>query len=80
MAAEINITNIIEIVSFAVALVSVYVRMQVKQKEQEMKIVALEQRATRAEQDDHDLNKKLDKIMEMLTDIKIELKEKADRP
>lgn len=79
MAAEINITNIIEIVSFAVALVSVYVRMQVKQKEQEMKIIALEQRITRAEQEDHNLYKKLDQIMQMLTDIKIELKEKQDR-
>lgn len=79
MAAEINITNIIEIVSFAVALVSVYVRMQVKQKEQEMKIIALEQRITRAELEDHNLYKKLDQIMQMLTDIKIELKEKQDR-
>lgn len=79
MAAEINITNIIEIVSFAVALVSVYVRMQVKQKEQEMKIIALELRLNRAEQEDHNLYKKLDQIMEMLTDIKIELKEKQDR-
>lgn len=79
MASEINITNIIEIVSFAIALVGVYVRMQVKQKEQEMKIIALEQRVTRAEQEDHNLYKKLDQIMQMLTDIKIELKEKQDR-
>jgi len=79
MAAEINITNIIEIVSFAIALVGVYVRMQVKQKEQEMKIIALEQRVSRAEQEDHNLYKKLDQIMQMLTDIKIELKEKQDR-
>jgi hypothetical protein len=79
MAAEINITNIIEIVSFAVMLVGIYNRMSVKMKEQEMKIVALEQRVARAELEDHNLYKKLDQIMQMLTDIKIELKEKQDR-
>lgn len=79
MAAEINLTNIIEIVSFGVMLVGIYNRMTVKMKEQEMKIVALEQRVTKAEQEDHNLYKKLDQIMQMLTDIKIELKEKQDR-
>jgi hypothetical protein len=79
MAAEINITNIVEIFGFAAALVGVYVKMQVKQKEQEMKIVALEQRLQSVEQDKHHIYKKLDQITEMLTDIKIELKEKQDR-
>lgn len=79
MAAEINITNIVEIFGFAAALVGVYVKGQVKAKEQEMKIIALEQRITKAEQEDHFMYKKLDQIMEMLTDIKIELKEKQDR-
>jgi hypothetical protein len=79
MAAEINITNIVEIFGFAAALVGVYVKMQVKQKEQEMKIQSLEQRVARAEQEDHNLYKKLDQIMQMLTDIKVELKEKQDR-
>lgn len=79
MAAEINITNIVEIVSFGVMLVGIYNRMTVKMKEQEMKIVALEQRLARAELEDHNLNNKLDQIMVMLTDIKVELKEKQDR-
>lgn len=79
MAAEINITNIVEIFLFAASLVGIYVRLQVKAKEQEMKIVALEQRIARAEQDDHHLYNKLDEIMKMLTDIKLELKEKQDR-
>jgi hypothetical protein len=79
MAAEINITNIVEIFLFAGSMVGMYVRMQVKSKEQEMKIIALEQRLQRAEQDDNNLYKRLDQIMQMLTDIKIEMKEKQDR-
>ena len=75
----INITNIIEIFGFLAMLVGIYNRMTVKLKEQEMKIVSLEQRVSRAEQEDHNLYKKLDQIMQMLTDIKIELKEKQDR-
>lgn len=79
MASEINITNIVEIFGFAAALVGIYVRMQVKAKEQEMKTVALEQRLTKAEQEDHFIYKKLDDIMKMLTEIKIELQQKQDR-
>lgn len=75
----INITNIIEIVGFAAMLVGIYNRMSVKLKEQEMKVVALEQRLQSAEQEKHHIYKKLDQITEMLTDIKIELKEKQDR-
>lgn len=79
MNSGINITNIVEIVGFAAMLVGIYNRMSVKMKEQEMKIVAMEQRLTKAEQEDHHLNKKLDQIMTMLTEIRVELKEKQDR-
>lgn len=79
MSGGINITNIVEIFGFAAMLVGIYNRMTVKLKEQEMKIQSLEQRVARAEQEDHNLYKKLDQIMQMLTDIKIELKEKQDR-
>lgn len=77
--SEINLTNIIEIVSFSSLLVGVYNRITVKMKEQEMKIIALEQRLQKAEQEDHFLYKKLDEIMKMLTEIKIELTQKQDR-
>lgn len=79
MSGGINITNIVEIFGFLATLVAIYNRMTVKLKEQEMKIQSLEQRVARAEQEDHNLYKKLDQIMQMLTDIKIELKEKQDR-
>lgn len=79
MNSGINITNIVEIFGFLAMLVGIYNRMTVKLKEQEMKISSLEQRVARAEQEDHNLYKKLDQIMQMLTDIKIELKEKQDR-
>jgi septal ring factor EnvC (AmiA/AmiB activator) len=79
MNSGINITNIVEIFGFLAMMVGIYNRMTVKLKEQEMKIQALEHRLVRAEQEDHHLYKKLDEIMKMLTDIKIELKEKQDR-
>lgn len=79
MNAGINITNIVEIFGFLAMMVGIYNRMTVKLKEQEMKIQSLEHRLARAEQEDHNLYKKLDQIMQMLTDIKIELKEKQDR-
>jgi hypothetical protein len=75
----INITNIIEIFGFLAMLVGIYNKLTVKLKEQEMKIIALEQRINRAEQEDHLLYKKLDEIMKMLTEIKIDLTQKQDR-
>jgi flagellar capping protein FliD len=78
-SSGINITNIVEIFGFLAMLVGIYNRMTVKLKEQEMKIIALEQRLSKAEQEDHFLYKKLDEIMKMLTEIKIELQQKQDR-
>jgi hypothetical protein len=79
MAAEINITNIIEIVGFASVMVGIYVKMQVKAKEMEMKIASLEQQIRAFEQDKHHIYKKLDQITSMLTEIKIEVIQKQDR-
>jgi hypothetical protein len=79
MSPEINITNIVEIFVFAATIVGVHVRNQVKQKEMEMKILALEQRLQAAEQDNHHIYKKLDQITDMLIEIKIELQRKQDR-
>lgn len=79
MAAEINLSNVIEIFGFGFAIVGIYVRMQVRAKEQEMKVNALEQRLQRAEQEDSNLYKKLDQIFNMLTEIKIDLTQKQDR-
>lgn len=75
----ITIGNIIQIFLFAGAIIGVYVRAQVKQKELEMKIKTLEDRTTRVEQEDHHIYKKLDQITQMLTDIKVQLANKLDR-
>lgn len=80
MNSGINITNIVEIFGFAAMLVGIYNRMTVKLKEQEMKIMAMEKRLQDAEQEDHYIYKKLDQITDMLTDIKIDITKKQDRP
>lgn len=76
---DINITNIIEIFLFAGAIIGVYVRGQVKQKEMDMKIKNLEERCARVEQEDHHIYKKLEQITIMLMEIKVELANKLDR-
>lgn len=79
MVTEINTKDIIELLLFAATIAGVYVRLQVKLKELDMKIIALELRVTKAEQEDHELYKKLDQIMTLLTEIRIEVTKKQDR-
>jgi hypothetical protein len=79
MVTEINTKDIIELLLFAAAIAGVYVRLQVKLKELDMKIIALELRVTKTEQEDHDFYKKLDQIMNLLTEIRIEVTKKQDR-
>jgi hypothetical protein len=79
MLTEINTKDIVELLLFAAAIAGVYVRLQVKLKELDMKIIALELRVTKTEQEDHEFNKKLDQIMSLLTEIRIEVTKKQDR-
>ena len=80
MVTEISTKDIIELLLFAAAIAGVYVRLQVKLKELDMKIIALELRVTKTEQEDHELYKKLDQIMNLLTEIRIEVTKKQDKP
>lgn len=73
MTAEINLSNVIEIFVFGFTIVGVYVKMQ-------SKITELDIRLKNAEGNGGIIMKKLDKIGEDIADIKIELQNKQDRP
>jgi hypothetical protein len=72
MAAEINLSNVIEILAFGVSMVVGYVKMQVKIKELEVRLDA-------SEKQDNRIMEKLDRIGEDINDIKLDLQNKQDR-
>ena len=75
--------NIIELLVFVAALIGVYVKLQVKMKEFEMKLIALEARVKHVEAQDEKIMDKLDEmsmsINEKLMDIKLELQTKQNK-
>jgi len=53
-------------------LIGIYMRMELKLKELDVRVQALEQT-------DKAMNAKLDRIMDAIQDVKLELRDKADR-
>lgn len=53
-------------------LIGIYMRMELKLKELDVRVQALEQT-------DKAMNVKLDRIMDAIQDVKLELRDKADR-
>lgn len=80
---EFSIGLIIQILLFGGAMVGIYVKLQIKMKEIEMKLIALEARVNHVELQDEKIMNKLDEmnesINEKLTDIKIELQNKQNK-
>lgn len=80
---EFSIGLIIQILLFGAAIVGIYVKLQIKMKEIEMKLIALEARVNHVEVQDEKIMNKLDEmydsINEKLTDIKIELQNKQNK-
>lgn len=78
-----SISGIIEVLFFITALVGVYVKLQVKMKEFEMKMIALEARMKHVEQQDEKIMEKLqemnESLNEKLMDIKLELQTKQSK-
>ena len=54
-------------------LIGIYIRMELKLKELDVRVQALEQT-------DKAMNAKLDRIMDAIQDVKLELRDKQDRP
>lgn len=73
MASEINLSNVVEIFVFGFTIVGVYVKMQVKIKELEVRLKA-------TEHNDNRIMEKLEGIGEDINDIKIEMQNKQNRP
>ena len=57
---------------FIMTLIGIYVRMEMKLKELDIRVKSLENT-------DREMMVKLDKIIEAIAEIKLELKDKADR-
>jgi len=72
MAAEINLSNVIEIFGFGITFILGFVKMQVKIKELEVRLNA-------SEKNDNRIMEKLERIGEDINDIKLDLQNKQDR-
>lgn len=72
MAAEINLSNVLEIFGFGITVVIGWTRMQVKIKE-------LEVRLNNQEKNDNRIMEKLERIGDDINDIKLDLQNKQDR-
>lgn len=72
MAAEINLSNVLEIFGFGITVVVGWSKMQVKIKELEVRLNA-------QEKNDNRIMEKLDRIGEDINDIKLDLQNKQDR-
>ena len=78
-----QIGNIIELALFIAAAVGIYVKIQVKIKEFEMKLLGLEAKVKGVEHQDEKIMNRLDEMNESindkLTDIKVQLQNKQNR-
>ena len=66
------VTVVVQSVGFAIGLFKIYSDLQVKLKEMDMRLAAVEKQ-------DDEIYAKLDKIMDKLSSIEIALQNKADR-
>jgi len=72
MPAEINLSNVLEIFGFGVTVVIGWSKMQVKIRELEVRLHAMEK-------NDNRIMEKLERIGEDINDIKLDLQNKQDR-
>jgi len=60
-------------------LLTIYVRVNVKLAELDLRMKVSENRLKDVENTDHEMNEKLDKILEKINDVKIEMQNKENR-
>jgi septal ring factor EnvC (AmiA/AmiB activator) len=70
---------VIQLLLFAGAIVGIYVRMQTKLKELDMRMSAIEQEVAHTQKQDDKIMVKLDQISEQIFEVKIQLNNKQDR-
>lgn len=74
-----ELQDILQIIGLLGVVVGLHVKNQTKMKELEMKIIAIENDITHSEKQDEKIMNKLDAIGSDITDIKIQLQNKADK-
>lgn len=74
-----NVESILQIIGLLGIIVGLHVKNQTKMKELEMKIIAIENDISHSEKQDDKIMDKLDAIGEDITQIKIQLQNKADK-
>lgn len=73
MTNDIILTILIQTIAFIGAFVKMFTDMKIKLKELDIRLSAVEKR-------EDDIGDKLERIFSSLNDIKLSLKDKADRP
>lgn len=74
-----ELQDILQIIGLLGVVVGLHVKNQTKMKELEMKIIAIENDISHSEKQDEKIMTKLDAIGSDITDIKIQLQNKADK-
>ena len=72
MSSDIVLTILIQTIAFIGAFVKMFTDMKIKLKELDIRLTAVEKK-------EEDIGDKLQRIFESLNDIKLSLKDKADR-
>lgn len=79
MIKDMELSQIIETLLFLGGIIAVWVKVQTKLKELEMRMQALESQLSHVEQQDNRIMSKLDDISDQITELKIKLNDKQDR-
>lgn len=78
-----HLSDMIEFLLFIAALIGIYVKLQVKMKEFEMKLIALEARVVHVERQDEKIMEKLEEMNQSINDklmeIKLDLQNKQNK-
>lgn len=73
MSSEIVVTILLQSIAFIGALMKIFMDMKIKLKEVDIRLKQVEKK-------DDEIGDKLEKIFVALNDIKLDLKDKADKP
>ena len=76
---SINSAQVFQFFIFAGGIIGIYVRMQTKLKELDIRLLSLESKIAHVERQDEKIMDKLDSISEQINEIKIQLQNKQDR-
>lgn len=76
---NLNVAQVFQFFVFAGGIVGIYVKMQTKLKELDIRILNIESEITHAIKQDEKIMDKLESISNQINDIKIQLQNKQDR-